>query len=125
MTEFETLGLKAGQWLGLLRRNEAPARVVLVHMGQPVGEATVRPDGEGVWRIEAMLPANTLSDGVQTYALLGDEGGDEMPGPDSEWLGQLSLVAGAPLQMDLRAEIDLIRAELDLLKREFRRLAML
>lgn len=35
----------------------------------------------------------------------------------------LSLVAGAPLDIDLRVEIDLIRAELDLLKREFRRLA--
>ena len=35
----------------------------------------------------------------------------------------LSLVAGAPLEQDLRAEIDLMRSELDLVKRELRRVA--
>lgn len=124
MSDFETLGLKAGLWSGLLHRDEAPVRVMLVHMGRPVNEGTVRPEKDGVWRIEAALPANSLSDGVQSYALLADDGSDDVPAPGAERLAELSIVAGVPLQMDLRVEIDLIRAELDLLKREFRRLAV-
>jgi len=59
------------------------------------------------------IPAETLSDGVQTFVL-------RAPGT-AEALGRFVIVAGAPLDDDLRAEIDLLRAELDLLKSAFRR----
>jgi hypothetical protein len=36
-------------------------------------------------------------------------------------LGHFTIVAGVPLEADLRAEVDLLRAELDMLKKAFRR----
>ena len=123
MADFESFGLKAGIWAGVLRSNDAPKRVQLIHLGAPVAEAKIRADKFGLWRIEVALPAHCLSDGVQSFALLADDGEGDQPMPGAERLATLSLVAGAPLDFDLRAEIDLIRAELDLLKREFRRIA--
>lgn len=124
MADFESFGLKAGIWAGVLDRTEAPKRVLLIHLGTPVAEAKVRADkSSGLWRIEVAVPAHCLSDGVQSFALLADDGESDQPMPGAERLATLSLVAGAPLDYDLRAEIDLIRAELDLLKREFRRIA--
>jgi len=52
-----------------------------------------------------------LSDGLQTVVLQAD----------GEVLTKVTILAGAPLQDDLRAEIGLLRAELDLLKRAFQR----
>ncbi len=123
MSDFDSLGLKAGIWAGVLHRPVAPRRVLLTHLAVPVAEASIRADQPGTWRIEVGLPAHCLADGVQSFALLADEGEGEAPMPGAERLAVLSLVAGAPLDIDLRAEIDLIRAELDLLKREFRRIA--
>ena len=123
MSDFESLGLKAGSWTGILHRATAPKRVMLTHLGLPVAQARIRADKPGRWRIDVAVPAECLSDGVQSLALLADEGEGDQPMPGAERLAVLSLVAGAPLDLDLRAEIDLIRAELDLLKREFRRIA--
>ena len=123
MSDFESLGLKAGNWTGILMRPTAPKRVMLTHLGQPVAEARIRADQPGSWRIEVAIPAECLSEGVQSLTLLADDGEGDQPMPGAERLAVLSLVAGAPLDMNLRAEIDLIRAELDLLKREFRRIA--
>lgn len=127
MTDFESFGLTAGIWSGQLRRAEAPARIILTHAATPVAEARIQAEGPGLWRVEVAIPQRSLSDGVQTYLLLADDGpgqaeGD-VPPPGSERLATLSLVAGDPLQADLRAEIDLMRSELELLKRELRRLA--
>ncbi|WBU57125.1 hypothetical protein [Paracoccus sediminicola] len=122
MAEFESLGLKAGIWSGLLHRAAPPARVRLFHRGAPVAPAGITAAGESSWRIEAELPVSSLSEGMQSFALVADTGQGEGTGPDAERLAELSLLAGEPLEMDLRAELDLIRAELDLLKREFRRL---
>lgn len=123
MSDFESLGLKAGHWTGILRRPTAPKRVMLTHLGLPVAEARIRADQPGSWRIDAAIPAECLSEGVQSLTLLADDGESGPPMVGAERLAVLSLVAGAPLDLDLRAEIDLIRAELDLLKREFRRIA--
>ncbi|WP_199261016.1 hypothetical protein [Paracoccus binzhouensis] len=124
MSEFESLGLKGGIWHGLLHRATPPARLVLVHMGARVGEARLDPEGEGVWRVSAAIPAERLSDGVQSFLLLEDQGEEgEPPRPGALHLGSLTLVAGALLDDDLRAELDLMRAELELLKKELRRLA--
>jgi hypothetical protein len=59
------------------------------------------------------VPPDRLDDGVQTFLIRAADSG--------ETLAHLTIVAGAPLEADLRAEIDLLRAELDLLKRAFRR----
>lgn len=123
MSDFETLGLKAGIWSGLLKRAEAPARITLMHMGKPCGDARLSPAGEGRWRVDAEIPPASLSDGIQSYALLADDGQGEVPEVGAERLATFLLVAGKPLDMDLRAELDLLRAEMELLKREFRRMA--
>lgn len=122
--EFEPLGLRAGIWSGRLRAEAAPARVVIVHMGTPVGLARlIEEEEDGCWRVDAALPAEQISEGVQSFSLLADQGGDgDDIQPGAIRLAHLSLVAGEPLAEDLRAEIELLRAEVDLLKREFRRL---
>lgn len=121
---FASLGLKGGVWEGALHVDEAPARIALTLGGRTVGLAEVEPEGEGLWRIRARIPADTLAEGMQTYMLIADDGeGLEAPRLGARRVGYLPLLAGEGLDGDLRAEIDLLRAELDLLKREFRRLA--
>lgn len=128
MSNFESMGLKAGVWSGFLHQAAAPGQVYVVHMGETVAEGKVSEHEAGVWRIEVALPLNRLSSGVQSFMLLArsaDEGdlNEDSEGINGELLADLSIVAGRPLELDLRAEIDLMRAELDLLKRELRRLA--
>lgn len=118
MAEFENLGLRAGVWYGVLT-GEAPSRVFVSHLGQPIAEAAVDPAGEGRFDVTAPLPADVLNDGVQTLLMVAEAGEGQLV----QRLGQISLLSGEVLEEDLRAEISLLRAELDLLKREFRRLA--
>ena len=103
-----------GLWEGLLTGadGKAPAMEAL-HQGQRLEGLTVMPvpDQPGSHAVQLAIPATVLSEGVQTVLL--QSGG--------ELLASFTLIAGAPLEEDLRAEISLLRAELDLLKRAFRR----
>ncbi|WP_112873809.1 hypothetical protein [Paracoccus endophyticus] len=122
--DFTSLGLKSGVWEGVLTDADRPGRVALVLHGRTLVQAQVIPDGEGRFRIAAALPAGSMAEGAQTYLLIADDGeGDEGPRPGATRLGAMPVIAGAALDEDLRAEIELLRAEVDLLKREFRRLA--
>lgn len=124
MEGFESLGLKGGIWEGFLHRQTPPGRLVLAHLGQRVGIARATAQEEGAWRIAAAIPSDRLSDGVQSFILLEDDGEDgEPPRPGARQLGAISLVAGKPLDLDLLAELELMRSELELLKRELRRVA--
>ena len=124
MNEFETLGLRGGIWQGILQRKTPPARLLLVHMGARIAEARATPEGDGRWRITVAIPAERLSDGVQTFLLVEDEAqGVAPPDPGALHLSHLTVDAGEPLDLDLRAELDLLRGELDLMKKELRRLA--
>lgn len=124
MSDFESLGLKSGIWQGILRRDTPPGRVLLVHMGSRVADARATAQDDGSYRIAAAIPSDKLSDGVQTFILLEDGGQDSaQPQPGALHLASLSIVAGEPLDEDMRAEMDLIRSELDLVKKELRRLA--
>ncbi|MDP0927950.1 hypothetical protein Q0601_12260 [Paracoccus onubensis] len=125
MLQFENHGLKAGIWTGMLTAAQAPARVALVHLGEIVALANLSAaEGEGLWQVTVELPASFLSDGAHSLILIADGGQEaEAPQPDAVQLDRLHLMAGAPLEHELVAEIKLMRAELDLLKREFRRLA--
>lgn len=124
MDQFESLGLKSGIWLGVLRRDVAPGRLLLVHMGARVGDARATAQDDGTWRIAAAIPPQKLSDGVQTFLLLEDQGeGAEPPQAGARHLASLSIVAGELVEEDMRAEMNLMRSELDLLKKELRRLA--
>lgn len=125
MEEFESLGLKSGIWQGILQREDPPGRLVLVHLGVRVADARVTVQEDGGWRVAAAIPAQRLSDGMQTFLLMEDHGTEgEALQPGALHLASLNIIAGEPLSEDLRAEFSLMRGELDLLKRELRRLAV-
>jgi hypothetical protein len=73
-------------------------------------EVTALAEGRGQV-VRVPIPAALIGDGVRSILVL----------VDGEVLGRITLLAGAPLEDDLLAEIGLLRAELDLLKRAFRR----
>lgn len=108
--------IQAGLWEGVLRGTAGgPVPEVEVrHQDRRVEGATLAslPDRPGHWALRVPIPAETLSEGVQTYVIRTQAGST---------LGHFTVVTGASGVDDLRAEIDLLRAELDMLKRAFRR----
>ena len=104
--------LAHGLWEGTLAAAEA-LPLVAWHRDRELAGVTVTPvPGQpGTFAVQVPLPAELISEGVQTVLV---SVGDQV-------LTRITLVAGVPLEEDLRAEISLLRAELDLLKRAFRR----
>ncbi len=105
------LRLAGGVWEGLWEGPAAP-RLKAAHEGRALPGLTVAETPEG-WLVRLPLPAELIADGVQTVVIADAETGEAE--------AAVSLVAGEALALDLRAEIDLLRAELDMLKRAFRR----
>ena len=107
-----------GTYEGILQsrlKGAAMPRLEMLHLGEVVGNVSVEPigpDADG-WLVRAAVPTEMLTDGVQTFLMV-------LAG-DTEILDRFSIVTGEPLEEDLRAEIELLRAELDMLKRAFRR----
>lgn len=103
-----------GRWEGVLTgAGDGTPALQAQHQGIALEGMTVTPlpDRPGQHVVQVPIPASILSEGVQTVLITH---GDAV-------LARFTLVAGAPLEEDLRAEIGLLRAELDLLKRAFRR----
>lgn len=103
-----------GWWEGVLTGTKVgEAAVEAWHQDRQIEGVEVLPlSGKaGQQAVRVPIPTFLLTEGVQTVVLR--VGG--------EVLASFALVAGAPLDEDLRAEIGLLRAELDLLKRAFRR----
>lgn len=126
MPEFESFGLRAGVWSGRLTTDSPPARVMLVHRGQVVGQPRLTAEGATAWRVDAAIPAERLEDGVTSLFLMADDGAATPaadPAPGALRLAALTLSTGRALEGDLASEIALMRAEIDLLKRELRQLA--
>jgi len=111
--------LYSGIWEGHLAHaagaDSAPPTIAAYHLEAELPDVAVEPisDAPGHWIVKVPVPASILSDGVQTVTITEPSSGDT--------LASFSLVAGDPLDEDLRAEISLLRAELDMLKRAFRR----
>lgn len=101
--------LRAGKWEGIWSGPAAPAFSVL-YQGRDLPDLQIADQGGQKWLISVPIPPDLLSDGVQTFILQAS----------GETVGNFSIVSGAPLEADLRAEISLLRAELDLLKQAFR-----
>ncbi|MCU0826526.1 MAG: hypothetical protein MUE52_03780 [Tabrizicola sp.] len=103
-----------GVWEGVLSgvTGEPPA-VEATWQGQPLDgvEISAMPGRAGWHLVRLPIPATILNEGVQTVLL---QAGGKV-------LAQVTIIAGVPLEEDLRAEIGLLRAELDLLKRAFQR----
>jgi hypothetical protein len=106
------IALADGMWEGwLARASGEPPRLRLRHRDDLVGEARAER-GAGGWLVRFRLPADRLSDGVQTFVIEDEDTG--------EALHRETVIAGDEAAGDLRAEVDFLRAELDLLKRAFR-----
>lgn len=109
--------IQAGRWEGVLKAPDGsvPPPVGVFHMGYPLPDVSVTPiEGRpGRWRVEVAIPAELLSEGVQTFVIQDNATGTR--------LSQFTVVTGVPLEDDIRAEVDLLRAELDMLKKAFRR----
>jgi hypothetical protein len=102
-----------GVWEGVLTGAIGADALEASHQGQRLEGLTVTPVAgqSGSHAVKLPIPATVLSEGVQTVLLQAS----------GEVLASFTLIAGVPLEEDLRAEISLLRAELDLLKKAFRR----
>lgn len=106
--------LQAGTWHVLLGdAGKSPPSISAFHAGRALPDLKCTSgDHPGEWRISLKVPQDALNDGMQTLVLQLADG---------TIIGSLPILAGAPLEDDLRSEIALLRDELDILKAAFRR----
>lgn len=109
--------LQAGIWEGEITAepgHQGEPSIDVRHDGMTVPSfAVTRNDDAQAWQLRIAIPPDLLSDGIQTFLIIDRD--------SEETLSSFSILAGEPLDEDIRAEVDLLRAELDLLKRAFRR----
>lgn len=113
-TKLTKTRIRAGIWEGVLTCGSDP-KIEVLHLEQPVAghSTTAIPDRLGEWLLQVPIPADLLTEGVQTFLIR-----DQLSG---EKLEHFTIITGVAMEDDMRAEIDLLRAELDMLKRAFRR----
>lgn len=107
--------MRAGIWSGVVTQagNGIP-QVSVSHLGTEVaGVQLSETDSANEWLLRVPVPAEAISDGVQTFLIVDTVSGDK--------LGDFTVIAGEALGDDIRVEMELLRAELDMLKRAFRR----
>ena len=114
-TRLTKTRIRAGIWEGVLNGSDtAPdLEVLLLEQVLPGVTVTAIPDRPGNWAVRVPIPAEVLSDGVQTFLIRSK--------PTGETLAHFTIITGVAMEDDMRAEVDLLRAELDMLKRAFRR----
>lgn len=117
MTEFTLTKtrIRAGVWEGVLSGSADTPALEVLHLEKPVAGVAVKgvADRPGDWLVQVPIPADLLSEGVQTFLIRDAATGDK--------LQHFTVITGVAMEDDLRAEVDLLRAELDMLKRAFRR----
>ncbi|WP_122072170.1 hypothetical protein [Pseudophaeobacter sp. EL27] len=107
-----------GTWEGVIQNaadNGLPPDIQVLYQDRPLeGISITEGAATSEWNLHIAIPAQAISDGVQTFVIAeGGSGGQK--------LQSFSLIAGEAAVDDMRAEIELLRAELDMLKRAFRR----
>lgn len=107
--------LKSGVWEGVLTGVNGEPVLDVTHMEASVAGTSVTeiPDRPGEWAVHVPIPAEVLSEGVQTFLIHDAASGEK--------LAHFTIITGVAMEDDIRAELDLLRAELDMLKRAFRR----
>lgn len=107
--------IKAGIWEGVLSGPATLPSLEVRHLEAEVPGLTVTavPDRPGDWAVRLPIPVAALTEGVQTFLIRDRASG--------QTLQHFTVITGVPMEDDLRAEVDLLRAELDMLKRAFRR----
>ena len=109
--------LSQGVWEGALTREGTSGTapdIRVSYLDAPVTSFELKEDiAHDRWVLRIQIPADAISDGVQTLLIHDNATGD--------LLDNITLIAGEALADDIRAEMNLLRAELDMLKRAFRR----
>ena len=107
--------IRAGVWEGVLSGTETPPGLEVLHLERPLSGVTLSavPDRAGEWLVKVPIPAEVLSEGVQTFLIRN--------AATKEQLQHFTIITGVAMEDDLSAEVDLLRSELDMLKRAFRR----
>lgn len=110
--------IRAGVWEAVLSMEaETPQKpkLIITHLETPLGDAELTEvlTSPGSWTARFPIPAETLSDGVQSFLVVDTTSGEK--------IADFTIVAGEPVADTLQAEITLLRAELDMLKHAFRR----
>jgi hypothetical protein len=107
--------IRAGVWEGVLTGVATAPALDVLHLEQPIAGVTVTSivDRPGEFAVQVPIPAELLSEGVQTFLIRNSGTG--------QTLAHFTIITGVAMEDDVRAEIDLLRAELDMLKRAFRR----
>lgn len=107
--------LREGVWEGVLSGVSGQPLLEVMHLGKSVAGLSVAdvPGSKSTWAVRIPVPTELLSDGVQTFVICDAVSGER--------LESFAIITGVPMEDDIRAEIDLLRAELDMLKRAFRR----
>jgi hypothetical protein len=107
--------IRAGVWEGVLSGGEVMPQLDVLLLERALAGVTVEgvAGRAGEWAVRVPIPADVLSDGVQTFLIR--EAGSE------ETLAHFTIITGVAMEDDMRAEVDLLRQELDMLKRAFRR----
>lgn len=107
--------IRAGVWEGVFSGAETQPQLDVMHLERALPGVTVDPvpGRAGEWSVRVPIPADVLSEGVQTF-LIREAG-------QTETMAHFTIITGVAMEDDMRAEVDLLRQELDMLKRAFRR----
>ena len=108
----------AGIWEGVVTSQgdgDTAPDIEVTHLGEPIQSVSLTASGsdKSIWDLRIAIPPKLLSDGVQVFLISDKE--------TEEKLAAFTILTGEPLEDDIRAETELLRAELDMLKRAFRR----
>lgn len=104
-----------GIWQGVISgAGDAKPEIAVTHANANVpGFKLVHNETEKHWVLTVPIPASAIADGIQTVLVM-DRSADQK-------IGEIIVIGDDVSDVDLRAEMDLLRAELDMLKRAFRR----
>jgi hypothetical protein len=107
--------IRAGVWEGVFSGGDTQPRLEVFLLEQPLPGVVVEPVAGRAqeWAVRVPIPAEVLSEGVQTFLIREAGSGDT--------LAHFTVITGVAMEDDMRAEVDLLRQELDMLKRAFRR----
>jgi hypothetical protein len=113
---LELSRISAGTWEGLVAfAGDTPPEIEVMSEGTALPGVDVRrwDGGRDRWLVRAPIPAESVSDGLNVFLVRSHTDGTE--------IGAFTILAGAPPEADIRADVAQLRAELDMLKQAFRR----
>lgn len=104
-----------GTWQGVLTgAGDTKPHLRVTHADIEITDyQLVRNEASDHWVLTIPIPVTAIADGIQTI-LISDR-------QSQNKIGNIVLIGDEVASVDLRAELDLLRAELDMLKRAFRR----